>query len=48
MSGLLSNLYGVDIMDEWALGQCLADFPVVVAPEQDCMSDDMVGRLLAG
>ena len=45
VSSLLSNLYGVDIMDEWALEQCLRDFPVVVAPEQDCMSDDMVSQL---
>jgi len=42
---LLENHYGVDIMDEWALEQHLGDFPVVVAPEQDGMSVDMVRRL---
>jgi len=43
--GLLENHYGVDIMDEWALLPRLADFPVVVAPEQDRMSDAMVKAL---
>jgi hypothetical protein len=42
---LLENHYGVDILDEWALRPRLADFPVVVAPEQDRMSDEMVAAL---
>ncbi len=42
---LLENHYNVDILDEWALKQRLAGFPVVVAPEQDCMSDEMVEEL---
>jgi hypothetical protein len=41
----LENHYGVDIMDEWALMPRIADFPVVVAPEQDRMSHDMVAAL---
>ncbi len=40
--GLLENHYGVDIMDEWALTPRLGDFPLVVVPEQDNMSDAMV------
>ncbi|MCK4375577.1 MAG: hypothetical protein KAX19_09615, partial [Candidatus Brocadiae bacterium] len=44
---LLENHYGVDIMDEWALRPRLAEFPVVVAPEQDDMSDAMVEALKA-
>ena len=39
---LLENHYGVDIMDEWALKPRLCDFPVVVVPEQDGMSEEMV------
>jgi hypothetical protein len=35
---LLENHYGVDIMDEWALAPRIAEFPLVVAPEQDRMS----------
>ncbi|MCK4374685.1 MAG: hypothetical protein KAX19_05125, partial [Candidatus Brocadiae bacterium] len=42
---LLENHYGVDIMDEWALKPRLGDFPVVVAPERDSMSDEMVEAL---
>jgi len=42
---LLENHYGVDLMDEWALLPRLADFPVVVAPEQDRMSEQMVEAL---
>jgi hypothetical protein len=42
---LLENHHGVDILDEWALLPRLADFPVVVAPEQDLMSDAMVSAL---
>jgi hypothetical protein len=42
---LLENHYGVDIVDEWALKPRLGDFPVVVAPEQDSMSDEMVEAL---
>jgi hypothetical protein len=45
MCSLLENHYGVDIMDEWALGPRLGDFPLVVAPEQDNMSDAMVDAL---
>jgi hypothetical protein len=44
---LLESHYGVDVVDEWALLPRLADFPVVVAPEQDRMSDGMVDALKA-
>ncbi len=37
--------YGIDVLDEWALLPRLAEFPVVVAPEQDCMSQAMVNAL---
>ncbi len=42
---LLESHYGVDIMDESALRPRLREFPVVVAPEQDRMSDEMVEAL---
>ncbi len=47
---LIECQYGVDILDEWALlprqgKPSLADFPVVVAPEQDDMSAEMVQAL---
>ncbi len=42
---LLENHYGVDILDEWALLPRVDDFAVVVAPEQDRMSDAMVSAL---
>jgi hypothetical protein len=42
---LLECHYGVDILDEWALLPRLDEFPVVVAPEQDFMSDRMVAAL---
>ena len=43
---LLSDChYGVDILDEWAIRDKLADFPVVVVPEQIRMSDAMVDAL---
>lgn len=42
---LLESHYGVDILDEWALMPRLKEFPVVVAPEQDKMSDAMVRAL---
>ena len=42
---LLECSYGVDILDEWALLQRLDQFPVIVAPEQDFMSDAMVAAL---
>jgi len=42
---LLENAYHVDILDEWALLPDLERFPVVVAPEQDEMSDVMVAEL---
>ncbi|MFH1571096.1 MAG: hypothetical protein ABIL09_24090, partial [Gemmatimonadota bacterium] len=44
---LLEHHYGVDILDEWALLARLDEFPVVVAPEQDRMSDEMVTALKA-
>ncbi|MBI2502847.1 MAG: beta-galactosidase trimerization domain-containing protein [Candidatus Latescibacteria bacterium] len=44
---LLEVHYNVDILDEWALAQRLEEFPVVVAPEQDRMSAEMVERLKA-
>jgi hypothetical protein len=43
---LLENQYGVDILDEWALLPRLHDFPLLVAPEQDKMSDRMRDALL--
>ena len=43
--GLLENHYGVDVLDEWALVPRLAEFPVVVAPEQHAMSAEMVTAL---
>jgi hypothetical protein len=42
---LLEGHYGVDILDEWALLPRLREFPVVVAPEQDRMSDAMAAAL---
>jgi len=42
---LLENHFGVDILDEWALLPRLSEFPVVVAPEQHAMSDDMIQAL---
>lgn len=42
---LLEAHYGVDILDEWALLPRLREFPVVVVPEQDKMSDAMVWAL---
>jgi len=42
---LLENGYGVDILDEWALRRRIAEFPLVVAPEQTRMSDEMVADL---
>jgi hypothetical protein len=45
-ANLIECQYGVDILDEWALLPCMADFPVVVAPEQDCMSEEMVHALM--
>ncbi|MEI6970586.1 MAG: alpha-L-fucosidase [bacterium] len=44
---LLENSYGVDILDEWALLPRLAEFPMVVVPEQTRMSDAMVTALRA-
>jgi hypothetical protein len=43
--GLLECQYGVDILDEWALPPRLREFPVVVAPEQDAMSEALVAAL---
>jgi len=45
--GLLENQFGVDILDEWALMPVLGDFPVVVVPEQNFLSDTMVSALQA-
>ncbi len=42
---LLECQYGVDILDEWALLPCLNDFPIVVVPEQDHLSEEMVAEL---
>ena len=42
---LIECQYGVDILDEWALLPCIEEFPVVVAPEQDYMSEEMVQAL---
>ena len=42
---LLEAHYGVDILDEWALAPRAAEFPVIVAPEQDCLSAAMVETL---
>lgn len=44
---LLEHHYGVDILDEWALTPRLQEFPIVVAPEQDSMSKEMVKALKA-
>jgi hypothetical protein len=44
---LLEAAYNVDILDEWALLHRLGEFPVVVAPEQNDMSDEMVAALKA-
>jgi hypothetical protein len=43
---LLECHYGVDVLDEWALTPRLAEFPVVVVPEQD-LSAAMAGALRA-
>jgi hypothetical protein len=42
---LLEKSYGVDILDEWALLPRLDEFPLVVVPEQDGMSDAMLQAL---
>ena len=42
---LIECQFGVDILDEWALLQHLVEFPIVVVPEQDNMSEEMVGAL---
>ncbi|MEK6793410.1 MAG: alpha-L-fucosidase [Spirochaetota bacterium] len=42
---ILESSYGVDVLDEWALFPHLADFPVVVIPEQYNMSNAMVNAL---
>jgi hypothetical protein len=44
---LLECSWGVDILDEWALLPRLSDFPVIVAPEQDRMSQAMAAGLKA-
>jgi hypothetical protein len=42
---LLENGYGVDVLDEWALLPRLAEFPLIVAPEQARMSEAMAAAL---
>jgi len=42
---LADNSYGVDILDEWALLPRLQDFAVVVVPEQENISQEMVHAL---
>ena len=42
---LLENHYNVDILDEWALLDRMGEFPVIVAPEQDDLSDEMLAAL---
>jgi hypothetical protein len=42
---MLENHYGVDILDEWALLPRINDFAVIVAPEQDWLSEAMVSAL---
>jgi hypothetical protein len=42
---LLECHYGVDILDEWKLLPQLSQFPVVVAPEEERMSQKMVDAL---
>jgi hypothetical protein len=44
---LLENQLSVDILDEWALLPRLHEFPLVVAPEQDRMSEAMAQALAA-
>lgn len=44
---LLECSLGVDVLDEWALGPRLDEFPILVAPEQDGMSPALVERLRA-
>lgn len=42
---LLEKHYGVDILDEWALLPRLEEFPVIVVPERDKLSQEMVEAL---
>jgi hypothetical protein len=42
---LLENQLSVDILDEWALLPRLSEFPLVVAPEQERMSEQMAQAL---
>ncbi len=42
---LLECQLGVDILDEWALLGRLNEFPLIVAPERDAMSEEMVEAL---
>lgn len=44
---LLENHYGVDLLDEWAMLSSLDTFPLIVAAEQNRMSDEMVEALKA-
>jgi hypothetical protein len=42
---LLETSLSTDLLDEWALKPVLSQYPLVVAPEQDNMSDEMVNSL---
>jgi hypothetical protein len=42
---MLDSHYGVDILDEWALLPRIDDFALIVAPERNKMSEDMVQAL---
>ncbi|HEY3397946.1 MAG TPA: alpha-amylase family protein [Armatimonadota bacterium] len=43
---LLENQLSVEILDEWALLPRLTEFPLVVVPEQDKMSAEMLAALV--
>lgn len=42
---LLENHFHVDVLDEWALRPAIGEFPFIVAPEQNRMSEAMVDAL---
>ena len=43
---LLECHLAVDVLDEWAIGKTLREYPVVVVPEQQDMSDEMAEKLV--
>ena len=43
---ILENGYGVDILDEWAMIPKIDEFPLVVVPEQEGMSEEMKSSLV--